>query len=190
MIAEANIWSALVHFPVLDKAGARVTTSVTNMDVHDLSRSSRTFELKGFFIVTPIGIHRQMVQKVAAYWQEPSCGNRTPSRKEALGLVAVADSIEAAAAVIEGEAGKKPDIIGTTAKRRKGAVPCTVMRKQISADPQRPRLILFGTGWGLSPEVLDACTAVLEPVEGAGDYAHLSVRSAAAIVLDRLLGRR
>jgi len=178
-----------VHYPVLDKAGASVTTSVTNMDVHDLSRSSRTYGLRSFIVVTPIAIHREMVQKVAAYWQEPSCANRTPSRKEALGLVAVADSIEAAVAMIEGETGKKPDIIGTSAKRRKGAVSYAAMRKQVAADPRLPRLILFGTGWGLSPEVLDACTAVLEPVEGAGDYAHLSVRSAAAIVLDRLLGR-
>lgn len=187
---KTSIWSALVHYPVLDREGARVTTSVTNMDVHDLARSSRTFELKGFIVVTPIDIHREMVQKVAAYWQEPSCANRTPSRKEALGLVTVVDSIEAAAAMIEGKAGEKPDIIGTTARRLDGSVSCAAMRKQMAADPKRPRLIIFGTGWGLSPEVLDACTAVLEPVEGAGDYTHLSVRSAAAIILDRLFGKR
>jgi hypothetical protein len=44
-------------------------------------------------------------------------------------------------------------------------------------------------GWGLAPQALSLCTHVLEPVEGADGYNHLSVRSAAAVILDRLLGR-
>jgi hypothetical protein len=49
------------------------------------------------------------------------------------------------------------------------------------------RLLLFGTGWGLADEVLEAADALLPPLAGPSGYNHLSVRAAAAIVLDRLL---
>jgi len=32
------------------------------------------------------------------------------------------------------------------------------------------------------------CDYILEPVSGASDYNHLSVRSAVSIIMDRLLG--
>ncbi len=46
----------------------------------------------------------------------------------------------------------------------------------------------MGTGWGLSDEIFAASGMTLEPIKGCGDYNHLSVRSATAIMLDRLLG--
>ena len=49
-----------------------------------------------------------------------------------------------------------------------------------------PQVILFGTAWGLAPELLDSADQVLKPIEGTGRYNHLSVRSAVAIILDRL----
>jgi hypothetical protein len=49
---------------------------------------------------------------------------------------------------------------------------------------------LFGTGWGLTEELFDRADFILEPIKGSGDYNHLSVRTAAAIILDRLLGDR
>ena len=51
-------------------------------------------------------------------------------------------------------------------------------------------LLLFGTGWGLAPEALARMDDVLEPVRGTTDYNHLSVRSAASIILDRLRNGR
>jgi len=51
-------------------------------------------------------------------------------------------------------------------------------------------LLLFGTAWGLSPELLAAADGVLPPLFGVNGFNHLSVRSAAAIILDRLLGER
>jgi hypothetical protein len=53
---------------------------------------------------------------------------------------------------------------------------------------RRPTLLLLGTGWGLTEEILAQSDHVLEPIMGRTDYNHLSVRSAAAIVFDRLLG--
>ncbi len=51
-------------------------------------------------------------------------------------------------------------------------------------------MILLGTAWGLAPQVIESSDGILEPISGVGKYNHLSVRSAAAIVLDRLLGER
>jgi hypothetical protein len=48
---------------------------------------------------------------------------------------------------------------------------------------------MLGTGWGLSDEILERSDYFLEPIRGTGDFNHLSVRSACAIMLDRLLGR-
>jgi hypothetical protein len=61
--------------------------------------------------------------------------------------------------------------------------------RQLLADLETPFLMLFGTGWGLTREVKDGSDYVLAPIEGKG-YNHLSVRSAVAIILDRLLGER
>jgi hypothetical protein len=57
-------------------------------------------------------------------------------------------------------------------------------------DGGEPCLLIFGTAWGLSPALLETADFVLAPIEGPTDYNHLSVRSAAAIILDRLLGDR
>jgi len=183
------IWSALVHYPVLDKEGNIVTTSVTNMDVHDISRTARTFGLSGVYIITPIEIHRIMVSKVVSLWQNPEFYRRTPSRQEALSLVEVAGEIAEVKDIIHKETGKTPFVIGTTRKHLPSAVSYEEMRNKIFCNPQNPILILFGTGWGLAPPALDSCDCILTPIEGFDGYAHLSVRSAAAIILDRLLGR-
>jgi hypothetical protein len=61
--------------------------------------------------------------------------------------------------------------------------------KNLLKDESTPFFVLFGTGWGLTQEVRDDSDYVLAPIEGKG-YNHLSVRSAVAIILDRLLGDR
>ena len=51
----------------------------------------------------------------------------------------------------------------------------------------KPFLILFGTGWGLADDIIDSADYVLKPLKGFVKFNHLSVRSAAAVILDRLL---
>jgi hypothetical protein len=36
--------------------------------------------------------------------------------------------------------------------------------------------------------MIERCEYILEPIAGASDYNHLSVRSAVSIIMDRLLG--
>ncbi len=61
--------------------------------------------------------------------------------------------------------------------------------RRLLEDRETPFFLLFGTGWGLTQEVKGSSDYVLAPIEGKG-YNHLSVRSAVAIILDRLLGDR
>jgi hypothetical protein len=49
--------------------------------------------------------------------------------------------------------------------------------------------LLFGTGFGMAPAMLDRADFALAPLLGPGEYNHLSVRAAAGIILDRLRGR-
>jgi len=44
----------LLHYPVTNRAGEPVTTAVTNMDIHDISRSCRTYEVDHYYLVNPI----------------------------------------------------------------------------------------------------------------------------------------
>jgi hypothetical protein len=62
------------------------------------------------------------------------------------------------------------------------------MREMISGDGS-PIVLMFGTGWGLHPEIVAEADYVLNPIEGGTEFNHLSVRAAAAIIFDRLLGK-
>ncbi|MFI5302095.1 MAG: RNA methyltransferase [Polyangiales bacterium] len=185
---------ALVHYPVLDKSGAIVTSAVTNMDVHDLSRSSKTFGATDFFIVTPIEAQRRLVEAIVGHWTEGSSGKRIPSRADALALVRVVASIDEACEQLTGPG--NTELWATAARDDAGTCPMFESYAQATArfdaDDPRAILLLFGTSWGLSPETVSRCDARLPPivgVTGSGGYNHLSVRSACAITLDRLTSR-
>jgi len=47
--------------------------------------------------------------------------------------------------------------------------------------------LVLGTAWGLSETFIGDADHVLDPIVGNSEYNHLSVRSAAAIILDRLM---
>ena len=46
-----RVAAALVHYPVHDRARAVVTSAITNLDLHDIARSSHTYGLSDLFIV-------------------------------------------------------------------------------------------------------------------------------------------
>ncbi len=184
---RAPVYVGLVHHPVRDREGQIVTTAVTNLDVHDLSRSCRTYGLAGYFVITPIAAQRELVGKILEHWREGSGQHRVPERKVALSLCEPIDSIEAAAAAIEQRHGQPPRMLVTAARLPSGvaAQPADMLREQLHTG--RPWLLLFGTGHGLAPEVLERADVALAPIR-PGTYNHLSVRAACAITLDRLFG--
>lgn len=183
------IYAALVHFPVIDKHGDTVTTSVTNLDIHDISRSARTFGIRTLYLVTPVEAQHWLVQQVLRHWNTGWGSTYNPNRKDALANVKLVTDIGAIAEQIASETGSNPLWITTSARKHPHTVSYPEMRTRMEQNPGQPMCILFGTGWGLHPEVMIESDVILEPVYGAGDYNHLSVRAAAAIIFDRLLGR-
>ena len=183
------VYCALVHYPVLDRQGAEVATSVTNLDVHDIARSARTYGLRGYFIVSPIEAQHPVVEKIIEHWSTGAGVKRFPERTEAIRLVELCLSIDNAIAEIERREGEPPRLVATSAKGGADRTPYREEAARLRTELQ-PTLLLFGTGHGLSDAVLRRADVVLAPIEGQTDYNHLSVRAAAAITLDRLLAAK
>ncbi|HJV35711.1 RNA methyltransferase [Geomonas sp.] len=189
MTAAANFSIALIHYPVYDKNHDIVATAVTNLDVHDIARSARTYGLSRYYIVTPVEEQRRLVEKIRTHWLEGWGSTYNPKRKLALELLKTEDTLQAAVAEVEERTGKRPKLVVTGASGRPNSVTFGELKALMDADPDQPFMLLLGTGWGLTEQVFKASDYVLEPISGGGDYNHLSVRSAAAIMLDRLFGR-
>lgn len=88
---------------------------------------------------------------------------------------------------IEKKEEKTPTLVVTSSKIRRTTISYKKLNK-IDANNLSPLLLLFGTGWGLCDEIIKQADYQVEPIMKNSDFNHLSVRSAIAIVLDRLLG--
>ncbi len=184
---NSNIYVGLVHYPVYDKTGNIVATAVTTVDIHDIARSARTFDVRGFYVITPLESQNHLVQRVIRHWVEGTGATYNPTRQAALSLVNVEGSMEGAIGDISRHWKSGVKVVATGARSQRGSIGYRQL-KEILSDASQPFLLLFGTGWGLTEEVMRSSDYILAPIEGS-HYNHLSVRSAAAIILDRLLGR-
>jgi len=187
MKTPVPFYIGLVHGPIRSKDGKEITTSVTNLDIHDIARSARTFGFKKYFLVTPIKTQQEMVNKILGFWDADSGLIYNPDRKNALAEANVINTIEDAVEEITKLEGKKPYVVVTGANfPTYDGMEEALIEKLRELD--RPMFLLFGTGWGLTQGVTDAADFKLEPIFGiaADGYNHLSVRSAVAIYCDRL----
>jgi len=184
-----NLYIALVHYPVLNKFGEKVAVSVTNLDLHDLARLARTYGLGGFHVVTPIEDQKTLAGQILAHWRQGAGRDVNPDRAEALATVSVFDDIEAAVLDIESQTGQCPRLAATSARldRAPGAGPALTYDNVRKWLEESPVLLVFGTGHGLASEVLERVEGTLRPIRYLDDYNHLSVRSAVAITVDRLV---
>lgn len=187
--ARPPIHIALVHFPTVDKQGETAATSVTNLDIHDLSRTARTYGVDGYWIVHPYDAMQRYVQRVMDHWTEGWGAAYNPTRRESLAASAMAKDLEELQAKLEDlHPGREVCWVATSAKRTRRSLLYPEMRRWL-ADPDDNRVfcVLFGTGWGLHPSIMEEADFVLEPIDGPTDWNHLSVRAAAAIIIDRLM---
>lgn len=185
----SNVSVALLHYPVYDKNRRVVATAVTNLDLHDIARLAKTFGLYRFYVVTPLAEQRTLAERIRSHWQDGWGASYNPSRRAAFELLRVAPDLDAVLNNLENTYQRPAKIIVTGAKANRDCISFTGMR-QLLLDREQPFLLLFGTGWGLTEEMFDRADFILEPIKGEGEYNHLSVRAAAAIILDRLLGER
>jgi hypothetical protein len=182
-----KFYLGLVHGPVKNKIGEQVTTSVTNLDIHDIARSARTFGFLKYFIITPIVEQKKLVGRILGHWESDKGSVYNPDRSDALKDAQVIDSIEMACDAIFQQTQKKPLVVVTGANFKSYDGDEKKLLTKIRLD-DRPMLLLFGTGWGLTASVVESADFRLTPIFGnASDgYNHLSVRSAVAIYTDRL----
>lgn len=179
---------ALVHHPVLDRGGDVVTTAITNLDLHDMARSARTYGASELFVVHPIEAQRLLASRIQEHWVAGSGKRRIPDRAVAMDTLRVVPALADAYAALGGR--DAVEVWTTAASARSADVTTYPEARARLADIARPVLILFGTGWGLSRDLVTSADVRLSPIRAAADtgYNHLSVRAACAITLDRLLG--
>jgi len=184
-----NHYAALMHTEVFVNKEHRVgETSVTSLDIHDIARSSKTFGLKNYLIVTPLVDQQKIVQKMLNFWHGDVGKEYNMSRSESIKSVKVVPRLDDVIDLIEKQEGKKPIIITTSAKYWSRGKNITFYDQEYIWKQKRPVLLIFGTAQGLSDAIMERADCNLVPIEGFSDYNHLSVRSAAAIVFDRWLG--
>jgi len=182
-----RLYMGLVHFPVYNKNGERIASAITTLDIHDLARLARTYDVRRLFIVTPLHDQQELARRVLRHWIKGYGGRYNQDRKEALEVVSVVQTLEQAIDRIQEIEGETPITIATDAADQKDrSISYEEARETIRKN--RVVALIFGTAWGLHEEVIRQTDRVLAPVSGKNGYNHLSVRTAAAIILDRLAG--
>lgn len=176
----------LLHDQMVDKHKKLVTTSLTLIDLHDIARSAATYGARGFFVSHPAPTMRKLARTMKTHWEEGFGSTYNPNRKEAIENVHVVSDLDEAITAIDTRAGKLPKLIATSAKDGGKRITFPEARELLSGG--EPHLLMLGTGWGMSDPLLQRADYFLEPIKGPGSYNHLSVRSACAIMLDRLIG--
>ena len=181
-----NLYLGLVHFPIKNKRGELVTTSVTNLDIHDIARSCKTFGVEKYFIVTPLKKQKDLVSRILGHWETDKASDYNPDRMNALSDVEVSESVRSVISRINYIEGQPPKVITTGANYTEFSGKVDWVINEVRRLDNPPCLLLFGTGWGLHKELDDLIDYRLEPIYGSPNgYNHLSVRSAVAIYLDR-----
>jgi hypothetical protein len=182
---SSNLYVALVHYPVVNKNGDVITSAVTNLDLHDIARAAKTYGIKSFYVVTPLTDQKALVEKIVSHWTEGLGARYNPKRREALELIRIEETLEKVIADIKKDCSVLPKTVVTSAGNEFKSISFGKFREILKDG--KPYLLILGTAWGLSDGFIAGADYVLAPVKGPADYNHLSVRSAAAIILDRLM---
>jgi len=180
-----NLYVALVHYPVVNKNGDVITSAVTNLDLHDISRTAKTYGIKSFYVVTPLTDQKALVEKIISHWTDGLGAKYNPKRREALKLIRIEETLEKVVDDIGKSYSVPPKTVVTSAKNGFRKISFGKFREILKDG--KPYLLVLGTAWGLSDDFIIDADYVLAPVRGSTDYNHLSVRSATAIILDRLM---
>jgi len=180
-----NLYLALIHHPVLNKFDKPGTTSLTNLDIHDIGRVSRTYGLGRYFLCTPVEDQKALARRLLDHWVGGPGAAGNPDRSEALSGVEVLDDFAAAKKRVFELTGMEPVTVATSAKMGDNALTARALRGTLRESPV---LLVLGTGHGLHPSLVSCCDQVMRPLRPLAEYNHMSVRSAASIILDRIIG--
>jgi len=180
-----NLYLCLVHYPVLLKTKNPGASSLTNLDVHDIARSSCGYGLGGLYITTPLSDQAYILRGILRYWTQGAGAASNPDRAQALSLVCHVPEIANAVADVEKRTGQRPLVLGSSATwRRRPVYTPEMVREALTSGPV---LLLLGTAHGLASEALALCDGQIRPLRFLDSYRHFSVRAAAVVYLDRIL---
>jgi len=182
---QSGLDIVLIHHPVVNKIGEIIGSAVTNLDLHDIARAAKTYGVDNYYIVTPYEDQQHLVNEILEHWKSGHGAKYNPARKAALELITLSSDLENVIETVTRERGVAPLLLTTSAREQEKTLSYARIRQKIKA--KEPLLLLFGTGHGLAPEVMEKADFSLAPVGAGTGYNHLSVRSAVSIILDRLL---
>jgi tRNA (guanine37-N1)-methyltransferase len=165
--SSVPVYVVLLHYPIVSRKGA---------------------------LVTPISDQHELVGRILSHWGTEKSKQYHPDRVEAVSLISMMKDFEEVKNRVktlhpESEGWQTPEVVMTDASPLPKSVSYSEYRKELS-DPKRskrPMILVFGISDTFYPEVHRILAPVYGP-EGHGGYNHLSVRSAVAIILDRLFG--
>ena len=173
---------------MLNRNGEIVAAAITNLDLHDISRAARTYGVRAVYVVTPLEDQILLAERIIDHWVSGIGSEYNPKRREALELIRIQQSLEGVVTDMEQSGAGTPRTVATTARSRNGGIDHRELKEKMATGD--PYLLLLGTAWGLAEEIFDTADFILDPIKGMSEYNHLSVRSAASIFFDRLLGQR
>jgi hypothetical protein len=144
-----------------------------------------------------VTLQQRMVGQVFDHWTQGE-GSSHERRADAMRRVTAVATLQGAVKAIADQTGRAPLVAMTGAQMRAPNTDFAALRQKLLATGDvdgRPLLLVFGTGWGMTQELIDTAELRLPPIlrdtrieDPDGAYNHLSVRAAVAIALDRLLG--
>src|ERR1043166_5259482 len=129
----SSVYAALIHYPVTDKHGRLVSTSITNLDIHDISRAALTYGLRRYFLVTPIESQHWLAQRIIEHWDKGWGADYNPNRKEALQIINLVADIGEVEDAIREESGSGPQRVATAARTFPNSVRFAELRNRIEA---------------------------------------------------------
>lgn len=106
-----------MHYPVLNKHGDTIASALTNLDLHDIARSSKTYGVNTFYVITPLQDQQVLAQRIIEHWLDGFGGKYNPHRREAVKLIKVVGSLSSVVNDIRQKRKKRPRIVGTSAKK-------------------------------------------------------------------------
>lgn len=180
-----NLSFALFHYPIVLENGQSGVSSLTNLDIHDIARISRSYGMGRFYVLTPLRDQLALLNQLLEHWRT----GRQLDRRRALELVMPVETFAELDIKATKTHGIRPFYVAASAqwpKDKKAAAPLdfAAIAKILES---RPVVICLGTARGLAREFLRLCDAQLRPLRFLNEN-HLSVRGAAAILADRILG--
>lgn len=169
---------ALLHHPVRNRHGDVIASQIDEFDVFDGCRLALAYGVRRFWLVNPLDSQRALAERLIRHGTDPGRAEAGRAVFDQLRHAANLDEVLAATA-------PRPLVVATSAMPRSPAIGYAALAERLAEGS--PCLLLLGKAWGLAEPAFEAADVCLAPIVGATAYNHLSVRSAMAIILDRLL---